>query len=310
MNKYLAMAFAVIVTLSGYFWFNKKTEKEPVIEGKIDMKSLENSEKISKYYSQGGEAERLFVAPDGIIERLRTQAIISRYAPKPPAVVYDIGGGAGVYAFPLAEQGYKVHLIDLTPLHIEQAKKRMKETGINLVEYSVGDARTIAAPDACADIVLLLGPLYHLQDKPDRLKAIREAYRILKPGGLICAAAISRFASFLYLGSNNLLHDTYLGPIIEEDIKTGRHNNPKSDPRFFTTAYYHLPEDLEQEVKEGGFKNVKVMGVEGPSILFASLKETVEDKQALASLLHFLELIETDKNIMASTSHLMAVAYK
>lgn len=274
------------------------------------MIDTESSDKISKYYSQGGESLRLFATPDGIVERLRTQAIIRRYAPKPPAVVYDIGGGAGVYAFPLAEQGYKVHLVDLTPLHIEQAKTRMKEKGVHLEECTVGDARKVATADLCADVVLLFGPLYHLQDSNDRLKTLREAYRILKPGGLLCAAAISRFASFLYLGSNNLLHDTYIGPIIEQDIKTGKHNNPKADPRFFTIGYYHLPGDLEQEVKEGGFKNVKVMSIEGPSILFASLKETVDDKQALASLLHFLELIETDKNIMGATSHLMAVGKK
>jgi len=153
----------------------------------------------------------------------------------------------------LAQQGYNVHLIDLTPLHIEQAKQRMSETGITLEECAVGDARTISAPDSCADIVLLLGPLYHLQDKNDRLQSIHQAYRILKPGGLLCAAAISRYASFLDLGSRNLLHDLYIGSIVQNDLKTGCHNNADKDPRTFTTSYFHLPHELETEVRDGGF---------------------------------------------------------
>jgi len=270
----------------------------------------ENSDKISKYYAQGGESERLFATADNIVERLRTEAIIRRNLPNPPAVIYDIGGGAGVYAFPLAKQGYKVHLIDLTPLHIEQAKNQAQATGVHLEEYVVGDARQIAAPDACADMVLLLGPLYHLQEKSDRIEALRQAYRILKPGGFVCAAAISRYASFLYLGSLNLLQDSYIGPIVEKDIRTGRHDNPQSDPRLFTTAYFHLPQELEQEVKEGGFSNVSVMSIEGPSWLFSSLQETVADQKSLDTLLYFLELIESDRNIMPATSHLMAVGKK
>jgi 2-polyprenyl-3-methyl-5-hydroxy-6-metoxy-1,4-benzoquinol methylase len=77
---------------------------------------------IESYYSLGQEENRLFTGPMQL-EKTRTEDILRRFLPKPPATIVDVGGGAGVYALPLACQGYAVHLIDLVPLHIEQAKK-------------------------------------------------------------------------------------------------------------------------------------------------------------------------------------------
>src|SRR5579864_2581848 len=87
--------------------------------------------KIEGYYSQGWEQQRL-AAGQGELERLRTQAVLARELPAVPAVVYDIGGGAGVYSFPLAQQGYKVHLIDPVELHLEQARAHAAASGIAL----------------------------------------------------------------------------------------------------------------------------------------------------------------------------------
>jgi ubiquinone/menaquinone biosynthesis C-methylase UbiE len=291
----------------------KKSKQQLFVKGKLVKKcdiEPDSGSIIRDFYEQYSEATRLMFAPDGIIERLRTESIIERFGPKPPAVVYDVGGGAGVYAFPLAKRGYSVHLIDYTPKHIKQAEEEMKRSGISLAECVVGDARSLQVPDSVADMVLLLGPLYHLQKKEDRHHALQEAYRILKPGGIVIAAAISRYASFMWLGSANFLHDPYVATVVEDAIKTGNHNNPEKDPRIFTTAYYHLPEELESEVATAQFKEVKLFALEGPSFLFSSLAETVEDKGALKKLLYFLQMIESDKAIMGATSHMVAAGKK
>jgi ubiquinone/menaquinone biosynthesis C-methylase UbiE len=212
---------------------------------------------VSRYSTWGGESERLFVRPGSIIERLRTESILRRYASKPPAVVYDIGGGAGVYAFSLTQQGYKVHLIDLVPLHINQAMQRMKETGITLAECSIGDARHIAAGDGVADIVLLLGPLYHLKEKQDQLQALREAYRILKPGGMLFAVAIPRGGVVLNYMHWDQLRDPVVASMIEQNFKTGISSNPNIG--FLSTAYSHNPEEFEEEIKSIGFKEVQLL---------------------------------------------------
>jgi SAM-dependent methyltransferase len=106
-----------------------------------------------------------------------------------PGGVLDVGGGPGNYATWLAEDGYEVKLIDATPELVEQARAGEPPA----FEAAVGDARDLAEPDESADAVLLLGPLYHLPARDNRMKALAEAHRVLRPGGLLAAAAISRY---------------------------------------------------------------------------------------------------------------------
>ena len=267
-----------------------------------------DAELLQNYTRWGGEAKRLFINPQGIVERLRTESILRRFLPKPPAVVYDIGGGTGVYAFPLAEQGYEVHLVDIVPLHIEQATKKMHQTGVALAEIVVGDARALNVKDGVADIVLLFGPLYHLLEKQDRLKALREAHRILKPGGMLFAVAIMRSGVVFNEAKKNRLHDPYHASMLEKMLKTGIYSNPRS--KRFTTGYFHQIDEFESEVKSSGFKEVLLRNVEGPVTLLPALNETVNEAKALDGLLHFLEVIEKDRSIMGAGGHIMAICRK
>jgi len=91
-----------------------------------------------------------------------------------------------------------VHLIDPVELHFEQAKARSTSSGIELGSITKGEARCLTASSNSADAVLLSGPLYHLVERSVRLMALREARRILKPQGVLIAAAISRFASLMH----------------------------------------------------------------------------------------------------------------
>ena len=96
--------------------------------------------------------------------------------PPVPAMIIDAGGGAGAYACWLAVKGYQVHLIDPVTKHVEQARAASaKQSAHPLASAEIGDARSLQQSDGSADAVLLLGPLYHLVDKEDRLAALREA---------------------------------------------------------------------------------------------------------------------------------------
>src|SRR5437867_9987016 len=120
------------------------------------------------YYDKGREAERLF-GGHGVIELARTQEIILRHLSPPPGAVLDIGGGSGVYACWLASLGYEVHLIDPVPKHIEQALAHSTRQQKAIASMHIGDARHLEENDRSADAVLLLGPLYHLTERNDRL---------------------------------------------------------------------------------------------------------------------------------------------
>ena len=267
------------------------------------------SKEIEGHYQQVLESERLSEGV-GELERVRTQAILARYLPPAPAVIYDVGGAAGVYAFPLAEQGYQVHLIDPVELHLEQAWSRASESGIELASIARGDARRLDVPDQSADAVLFLGPLYHLVEHTERLQALREAHRILKPGGVLFAAAVCRFASLIDGLSRGFFADPVFRSLVAEDLASGQHRNPTNHPAYFTTAYFHRPEELASEARDASFHDVEVLAVEGPAWSAARFGESWDDDAQQKQLLEFLSLIEREPSMLGASAHLIAVAHR
>src|SRR6266550_2049597 len=149
---------------------------------------------VLEHYASGYESQRLLHGSSQI-ELVRTQELVMRYVPPPPAVIFDVGGGPGVYACWLAKQGYEVHLVDATPLHVELARQASQaQPDTPLASIEVGDARLLKRPDESCNVVLMFGPLYHLTERVDRLTALHEAHRVLRSGGLLLAVGISRFA--------------------------------------------------------------------------------------------------------------------
>ncbi len=259
------------------------------------------------HYRQVEESERL-LGDGGELERDRTQDILSRYLPPPPAIVFDIGGAAGVHALWLARKGYAVHLFDPVPHHVEQALSASKDQAQQpLVSCSVGDARSIDRPDASADAVLLLGPLYHLTDRTDRLQALREAHRLLRPGGRVFAATVSRFASLIDGLSRDLVSDPVFVGILRQDLQDGQHRNPTRRPEYFTTTFFHHPDELQQEMAEAGFQVEKLVGIEGPAWFMSSLQSHWQVPQKRQLLLELLRAVEEDRSILGVSAHPMGI---
>ena len=146
---------------------------------------------VLRHYEAGQEDQRL-ARGLGQLELVRTQEILRRHLPPPPARVLDVGGGPGVHAAWLLDAGYDVHLLDVAPLHVEQARTALGARGLTA---ELGDARSLPVNADRFDVALLLGPLYHLVERADRLAALHEARRVVHPGGVVAVAAISRFAS-------------------------------------------------------------------------------------------------------------------
>jgi ubiquinone/menaquinone biosynthesis C-methylase UbiE len=261
-----------------------------------------------EHYAVGVEQPRL-ARGSGLVERERTQEIISRYLPPPPAVVLDVGGGPGVYAIWLAAKGFAVHLIDAVPLHVEQAlEASARQPQLALKSAVVGDARSVSRPDRSADVVLLLGPLYHLTERHDRVTALREAGRVLRPGGVVFAAAVSRYASVLDGLWRHLADDPVFRTIVEHDLDDGQHRNPTGNPNYFTTTYFHRPEDLEAELEEAGLQVQGVCALEGPSWLLPSLEADLQDPERRDRLFEYLRKIESEPSLRGVSAHLLGVA--
>jgi ubiquinone/menaquinone biosynthesis C-methylase UbiE len=264
-------------------------------------------EEIESHYLESGESLRLSGSRHGELERVRTREILARHLPPAPATIFDVGGAAGVYAFPLAQQGYQVHLIDPVELHLEQARSHAAESRIRLASVARGDARHLEVPSGSADAVLLLGPLYHLVEYADRLQALREARRVLKASGVLFAAAITRFGSLLDGLTTGNFRDAKFREIIAADLASGQHRNPMNHPAYFTTAYFHRPEELGAEVRDAGFGEARILAVEGPAWCTALFGEAWGDPAQRKSLMEFLSLIELEPSILGASAHFIAV---
>jgi SAM-dependent methyltransferase len=261
---------------------------------------------IAGHYAEVSERQRLGPLS---LERVRTWELLVQHLPPAPAVVLDVGGAAGVYALPLAARGYQVHLVDPVAVHVEQALlASAQQPGSPLASATVGDARRLAWPDAGVDAVLLLGPLYHLTDRADRIQALTEARRVLRPGGVLAAAAISRFASTLDGLLRRHLDDPDFEAIVEGDLRDGQHRNPTGRPEWFTTAYFHLPDELPREVAEAGLALRALVAVEGPAWMLPDIGQRLADPAGRERVLRAIRRVETEPSLLGASSHLLAVA--
>lgn len=265
---------------------------------------------IAAHYAQGVERNRL--ATRGRLESLRTRELMARYLPPAPAVVLDVGGAEGAYALPLARAGYTVHLLDALPAHVDAARAASaRQSTAPLASAEVGDARELPFADGTADAVLLLGPLYHLVEPADRALALTEAHRVLRPGGRVLAAAISRFASTLDGMRAGSITDPAFEAITERDARTGVHRNPDVDgkPEWFTLAYFHHPDELRAEVRGAGFPDADVLAVEGPCGQRGTNVD-LDDPAQRAVALRVIARVEREPSLLGASPHLLAVAAK
>jgi ubiquinone/menaquinone biosynthesis C-methylase UbiE len=264
---------------------------------------------IAEFYHRTPEEHRLEQGPF-VLEEARTRELIERHARRPPATVLDVGGAAGAYALWLADAGYTVHLIDAVPRLVAEAERRSvaRPRPRRLASCRVGDARDLDVPDQSADIVLLLGPLYHLTEAADRARALSEARRVLKPGGRLFAAAISRWASALDGLSRDLLQDPRFAAIVERDVQDGQHRNPTERLDYFTTAYFHRPEELRAEASEAGLIVEGLYGLEGPGWFLSDITARLADPRRRADLLQVARLFESEPSVLGISAHLLVVA--
>jgi SAM-dependent methyltransferase len=259
---------------------------------------------IAQHYDLGLEDQRLLRGA-GRLEALRTCDVLQRVLPPPPSRVLDVGGGPGFYARWLASRGHAVKLVDPVPLHVAAAR-----AGTPAVEAAEGDARDLGEDDASADAVLLLGPLYHLVERDGRAAAWREAARVVRPRGVVVAAGISRFASALDGVRAGHLRDPAFRSIVAADLLTGVHRNPEQRPGWFTTAYFHHPDELADEAEDAGLEVEAVVGVEGPFWTWPDLDARLDDDAARGEMLAALLLLEAERSLVGASAHLLVVARK
>lgn len=282
------------------------------------MKTIDTA--VLADYNAGIERGRLR-SGIGLIEFERTKEILLEKLPKPPAVIYDIGGAYGEYAWWLASLGYEVHLFDLSETNIAMSAELAEEfTGTKLASALVCDARSVPRPDKSADAVLLMGPLYSITVYEERILAIRECHRLLKDNGVIFSAALTPYSVLIprlacYHDDSRIsgreLDDPSVLAIIGRALEDGSYINPeKKIASGLGSSHLHTAKALREELAAGGFATRTVHGVMGGAWLAPNLDELLATEETKAALMNTVRMLDTHEEIIGLSGHLLAVSAK
>ena len=267
----------------------------------VDMDELGNdaqaaSRLVAFYEGRLSERERLS-RREGRLELARTRELLDRFLPPPPARVIDVGGGTGIHASWLAERGYSVHLVDIVPAHVEEASRSAAFSA------AVGDARDLPHPDNDYDVALLLGPLYHLQAAEARAAVLREARRVVREGGMVVAAFISRGGVALDGHVKGWIDTPGAADSLKEQMREGF---ARADAGFGGISYFHLPSEARVELLATGLEVVAILGVEGPGWVAADFESRWADAAGREAILESARSCEAHPDLQALSPHLLA----
>ena len=282
------------------------------------MKTIDKA--VLAGYNAGIERDRLRTGI-GILEFERTKEILLEKLPKPPAVIYDIGGAYGEYAWWLASLGYEVHLFDLSETHIAMSTELAAEYPRAKLEAAVVcDARSVPRPDASADAVLLMGPLYSITEYEERILAIKESHRLLRDNGLLFSAALTPYSVLVSrldvyrvddTKKRRELEDPSVIAIIERALEDGCYENPeKRIASGLGSSHLHTAKALREELLCGGFDTDSVHGVMGGAWLAPNLDALLENPETKEVLMKTIRMLDTHEEIMGLSGHMLAVSRK
>jgi SAM-dependent methyltransferase len=261
-------------------------------------------DRVRAYYEARGESEwqRLDNPYEGLIEQELHRRAFAELVPA-GARVLDVGGGPGKWTIWLLRRGHRVVLGDLSPRMLQIARRELEAAGEVAEQVVELDARDLSrfAP-AEFDMVLLLGPLYHLVDAVDREMAVREARRVLRPGGLLLATVMTRYAwslgALLESGSSRVAD-------VRAMLQDGVYRS--SEPGRFTEAFLFRPVDIAPFFEASGFATVRTLASQ--SFLYLAQEQVAElrerDPDAYAALIEIAYAAAGDPSILGISNHVL-----
>lgn len=253
---------------------------------------------IINYYNNYDEDGRL-LKKNRVPEYITTMRYIEKYL-TPNSKIIEIGAGTGRYSIALADKGYNVTAVELVPHNIDILKKKVKhEHNIKIYEGNACDLSFIDSDTY--DIVLLLGPMYHLFNDEDKHKAISEALRIAKKGGIIYSAYCNNDTVMYKMFYKKRILDYLDKGLIDEDY------HAKSSPNE-VFELYRKP-DIDELMSRYNVTRLHFVGVDMLSYLYNN-KLNMLNKREFEEYLKFLSTICEREDLVGMSQHMLDIFRK
>ena len=260
---------------------------------------------IYGYYNRYSENERLNRRRSRNLERITTMRYLEPYLSK-DKVLADIGCGTGAYCFELAGKTKRVTAVDLIERHVAQVDERIAaEKTPNLKAHVASATNLDLLETGSFDVVICLGPLYHLQRPDERRLCLDECGRILRKDGVLALSYINKQATVSYFAKNGKHFSRELVRAFEDD----EYEAFSSFDDFLSISYCTDPASMESEAVRAGFGIMKNVAADGISYFISDQLEEMDDAQWNAYVDYHLRHCE-DATTFGMSSHGLLICRK
>ncbi len=260
---------------------------------------------VVESYENYREEDRLSTNNARRIEFLTTVRVLDEII-KDKKDILDCAAGTGIYAFHLADKGHNVAATDITPRHIDIIRNTLNDKPYNM-KTAVLDATDMSMfPDESFDVVLNMGPFYHLVNKDDRENCLKESMRVLKKGGILVTAYIPRYYVFQYVAMQN--KDFLDANLAKQLIETGElhHNDEKC---FWTDTYYSTCEEMEALYRQHGLNVIDHFAQDGLTPYFAEKVDKWSDDE-FKTWCDYHYSVCRERSVLGASNHVIIIGEK
>lgn len=261
---------------------------------------------IKDMYDHGLEQERSRLERHRLEHDL-TWRYLNRYLPRQGSIL-EIGAATGRYTLQLCRLGYSVTAVDLSEILLGECRRQLSQEALDAsVRFVIADARNLRALAGTSyDAVLIMGPLYHLVYEADRQEALRQAIDLLRPGGLLFSAFLSRVG---VLGELLKKTPDWIERRDEVQSLLTSGKRPENQPRGGFRGYFARVEEIRPLHEQLGIETLALAGIE------PAISADDESYNRLEGLLRelWLELlfgVSADESIVGASRHLLYVGRK
>lgn len=260
---------------------------------------------VVESYENYREEDRLSTNNARKIEFLTTVRVFDELITEKKKIL-DCAAGTGIYAFYLADKGHDVTATDITPRHIKFIKNKITEK-IYEMEAMVLDATDMSVfKDESFDVVLNMGPFYHLINEDDRIKCLKESLRVLKKGGLLITSYIPRYYVFQYVAMQN---DYFLDEKLAKQLTETGVLNHDDEKCFWTDTYYSTAEEMEELYRNYEIQIVDHFAQDGATPHFAQKVDNWNDEQFKIWCDYHYSICR-QKSLLGASNHVIIIGRK